>query len=421
MNSSEAIKEILSKRDHFFITGKAGTGKSTLLRKFLGKTKDNAVVVAPTGVAALNVGGETIHSFFRLRPGGTFSDIYKMAEKARRIYNEMDTLIIDEISMVRADLLDMVDYFLRIQREAPDLPFGGVRVIFFGDLYQLPPVLTNNEKSAFSTHYKSPYFFEAKVMKQISIRTLELTKVYRQSDEDFINTLNNIRHGQVTDGDLELINSQVDPEYTPDEDDKIIYLTTTNAIVEKINRVKLSRIDSDERIFKSTVSGQFNASAAPVDELLTLKRGAQVMMVNNDSQNRWVNGSLGKIREFYEKDGDRSISVELEGGEIVEVEPNSWESHKYGIDDSTGKVVSNVIGSFTQFPLKLAWAITIHKSQGKTFDRVYLDLGYGSFAHGQTYVALSRVRSLEGLVLRRACERKDLIVDPEVVDWINGS
>jgi ATP-dependent DNA helicase PIF1 len=404
---------------NLFITGKAGTGKSTLLQLFRNTTKKKVAILAPTGVAALNVQGQTIHSFFGFPPR-----IITPSEATRRVtrkdllrlYKNLEVLIIDEISMVRADMLDGMDKFLRINRENY-LPFGGVQVVFFGDLFQLPPVVTRDpvEASYFTDFYESPYFFSAKIFQEpdFQLDMLELSKVYRQESRHFLRLLEAVRVNEIDYDDLEDLNERHQPDFN--EMDGYITLCARNVTADRINQRELSQLQSPEFEFLATVKGQFDPGLYPTEAALRLKEGAQVMFVRNDQEERrFVNGTIGKIIQLNQ----HTILVETEeyGGKKrnIEVPKIEWEIIRYRAS-ATGAIETEVAGSFTQYPLKLAWAITIHKSQGKTFDKLLIDLGGGAFEHGQLYVALSRCRTLEGIVLRHPIRSQDIITDERVV------
>ncbi len=397
-----------------FITGKAGTGKSTLLQYFREITKKKIVVLAPTGVSALNVKGETIHSFFKFKPNVNLQGIKKLSSSQREIYKNLDAIIIDEISMVRADLLDCVDYFLRLNGKEKDKPFGGIQMIFIGDLYQLPPVVTSKEKRIFKEYYKSEYFFDSNVFKEISMEFIELEKIYRQRDKRFINLLNEIRRNTVSEESLELLNSRV-VKGPISHEDYMVYLTPYNDVALEINMEKLKNLKGKKYEWIAGINGDINEEYYPNDVILTLKKGAQVMMLNNDSLGRWVNGSLGKVVEVK---SDGVIKVQFPHGRIEDVSPYTWEVMHYTYNEEKKMIDTEVIGSFTQYPLRLAWAITIHKSQGKTFDRVIIDLGKGAFAPGQVYVALSRCTSFEGIFLKRPIKKKEIFIDKRIVDFL---
>ncbi len=400
-----------------FITGKAGTGKSTLLQYFRGNTKKKIVVLAPTGVAAVNVKGETIHSFFGFKPGITVDKVKKVKFRpgSKNIYKEIDAIVIDEISMVRSDMLDCVDKFLRLNGKQRKLPFSGVQMVFIGDLYQLPPVVLSEEAHIFEEYYKSEYFFDAKVFLKFKIEYLELEKVYRQKDEKFISLLNSIRNNTAGDAELMALNARYQADEGP-AGEYSIYLTTTNKMAGEINEAQLNRLPGKTRVFVGEISDEYEIKQLPTDMELKLKPGAQIMLLNNDPMKRWVNGTLGKILRITEYE----IEVELSNGKIVSVEPYEWEMFHFELNQDTGKLETETIGSFMQFPLKLAWAITIHKSQGKTFDNVIIDLGRGTFAHGQLYVALSRCTSLDGIVLAKPVKKSNIIMDYRVVKYITG-
>ncbi len=410
-----------------FITGKAGTGKSTLLEHLRLNSKRKMVVLAPTGVAAVNVNGDTIHSFFGLKPGFELDEARekRIDEKKAKRFKSLKTILIDEISMVRADLLDAIDVFLRKARDDNN-PFGGVQMVFFGDLYQLPPVMTWRDKEKFLSEYESPYFFDAKVFQgandllsdSFHLEHIQLTKIYRQTDDNFIEVLNGVRNNCMTDDHLEKLNERHDADFIPDKDDKFIHLMTTNADAATINAVELAKLKGSMTTFVAANSGKIAKNLRPNDEEVTVKVGAQVMFIYNDPERKWVNGTIGRvvnICEDYNEETDKMetfLIVEKEDGKRVEVRPHKWEISRYVF--ASGNFKREQIGSFTQIPLKLAWAITIHKSQGKTFEKVIIDLGSGSFAHGQTYVALSRCTSLEGIVLRRPFRKSDIIMDERI-------
>ncbi len=400
-------------REHLFITGRAGTGKSTLLSLIKRTTKRNAAVLAPTGIAALNVGGQTIHSFFKLPPKMIEpSELYK--RKNHRFYKKLQLLIIDEISMVRADMMDCIDYFLRVNIEK-NLPFGGVQLLVFGDLFQLPPVVASPfERQLLKERYGSAYFFAAKVFQEVELRMVELSTVYRQAERRFINLLDNIRTRQMDYEDLEEINERYSEEVS---EDFAVTLCSTNATVNSINTDRLKAITSPTYEYRAKLTGEFNPRVSPADQFLILKQDAQVMFVKNHPEGHYVNGTLGKVVNLsYD-----SVTVAIvKDGAIknIEVEMTEWELLKYEIDqENQDKFKTRIAGTFTQYPLKLAWAITIHKSQGKTFDKVIIDLGRGAFDHGQTYVALSRCRTLDGITLKKKIKPRDIMVDETIIEY----
>jgi len=414
----KALDRMENTSRHVFITGKAGTGKSTLLDYFRNHTSKKLIVLAPTGVSALNVKGQTIHSFFGFKPNVTLKAVKGIRRSGKNIYKELDAIVIDEASMVRADLLDCIDKFLRLNA-GKKKPFGGIQIIFIGDLYQLPPVVTGNEKEFFTTHYKSPYFFDATVMKELKIEFVELEKIYRQKDENFIAVLNAIRNNSVTEEQLSILNQRHNPDFIPDPKDFYIWLTSLNSAAEKINREHLSRIGFPVVTYSGTLHGDFKENSLPTQIDLQVKKDAQVMLLNNDSLFRWVNGSIGKIVDIEQQKGeDDVIIVELVTGEVVEVLPYRWELFNYYFDKNKHSIESEVVGSFTQYPLRLAWAVTIHKSQGKTFDKVVIDIGRGTFASGQVYVALSRCTRLDGLVIKKQIEKRHIFMDWKVVKFM---
>lgn len=404
---------------NIFITGKAGTGKSTLLNYFRSITRKKVVVLAPTGVSALNIGGETIHSFFGFKPNITIQNINRLSPKKRKLYEELDTIVIDEISMVRSDLLDCVDYFLRLNGREKGEPFGGIQMIFIGDLYQLPPVVTSKEKRFFTERYKSQYFFDADVFKEVSLEFIELEKVYRQKDERFIRLLNEIRNNTITEESLALLNSRVGLEPPPDSD-YTVYLTPLNETADKINREKLGKLRGKLYTWEAYIEGDFEEGSYPADLVLQIKKGAQVMMLNNDSKGRWVNGSIGKVVGIRSSKGieDDVIEVQFPDGNIEDILPYTWEIFHYRYNEKTKTIETEEVGSFTQYPMKLAWAVTIHKSQGKTFDKVIIDLARGVFAPGQIYVALSRCTSFEGIFLKKPIKKSHILLDRRIVEFL---
>jgi len=417
----QALQKMENGKAFVFITGRAGTGKSTLLRHFSTTTKLSAPVLAPTGVAALNVDGETIHRFFKIPPAVT-PDIARREAIERKnagMYRKINTLVIDEISMVRADLLDSVDAFMKAVRHN-SLPFGGARVIGIGDLYQLPPVLRPDEAADFKRFYETPYFFSSKVyatLKQYGlIDFVELEKVYRQKDQKFIHLLNAIRNRTTTPEDLQTLNARLTREMLPPD---AIVLTPTNAAADCINRTRMNALDCDTRNFEGLIQGKFSERDLPTDEVLEMKAGARVMCVANDQAGRFVNGSLGWVRYLDPDEG--TATVELDGtNRLTVIEPYTWTLYRTKYVKKTDSLDRQQIGSFKQLPLRLAWAVTIHKSQGKTFDKVALDLGSGAFAAGQVYVALSRCTSLQGLYLVKPVTLQQIKLDMCIVKYLDA-
>ncbi len=402
---------------HVFVTGRAGTGKSTLLNLIRRSTRRNFAVVAPTGVAALNVRGQTIHSFFGF-PGKLMrgKDVRKRAR--RGLYEKLETLIVDEVSMVRADLLDRIDEFLRLNREN-DRPFGGVQLVMFGDLFQLPPVVANPaERQLFegeAAEYESPYFFSARAWGDEAVEMLELNQVFRQRARQFVRLLDAVREGGFDRDDLEDLNLR-HVDATSFGESPAVTLTSTNRLADGINQRELNLLDTPAQRYVGTLEGNFDSRNLPTELALSLKPGAQVMFVRNDADKRYVNGSIGEV--VRAEPGSLVVHLAEDGRPAeVEVSEDTWENVRYTLDAESGKISEEVTGVFKQLPLKLAWAITIHKSQGKTFERMQLDLGRGAFENGQTYVALSRCRTLDGIRLVRPLRPRDILVDERVVDW----
>lgn len=405
-----------------FLTGKAGTGKTTFLKRVVEESKKRVVVVAPTGIAAINAGGVTIHSFFQLPlhpfiPGMKIESKFAFSKEKRSIIKTIDILIIDEISMVRSDLLDAIDSVLRRFRNRHK-PFGGVQLLMIGDLQQLSPVVTDEDVQFLSQYYPSPYFFGSHALARTDYVTIELKEVYRQQDAVFISMLNAVRGGRPSIEVIRALNSRYCPGFVPPPDEGYIRLTTHNHIADEYNSRQLSLIDDQAHSFEAEVSGNFPESSYPVDFRLELKAGAQVMFVKNDpsSDKRYYNGKIGIVTDFYEE----YIMVQCPGeDEKIAVEPLEWENSRYVINEQTQEMESEVIGIFRQYPLRLAWAITIHKSQGLTFDKAIIDAA-SAFASGQVYVALSRCRTLAGMVLATPLRQDAVITDLRVEDYIEG-
>lgn len=414
-----AYKAMNETADLIFLTGRAGTGKSTLLNYFRAHTKKKYVVLAPTGVAALNVKGQTIHSFFGFHPAITPSLVRKAFPNNLSLFKALDTIVIDEISMVRADLLDCIDKALRLNRERPKEPFGGVQMIFIGDLYQLPPVVTTEEAYRFESEYSSPYFFSAYVMEGLHPEIIELQEVHRQKESSFIELLDRLRTDQVTPKDIQVWNSRHDPHFDPTFEPDVIHLTTTNKSAKARNDYELKQLPGKVWKLKAHTIGELPDRRMPSEELLTLKEGARVMFTMNDPDRRWVNGTLGTISHIQKKGLSKSpaLEVKLGDGRTVIVTPYKWDMFEYAHRGE--EIEEAIVGSYTQYPITLAWAVTIHKGQGKTFNRVLVDIGWGTFAHGQLYVALSRCTTFYGLTLLKPFRTKDVILDQAVVEFMH--
>lgn len=397
---------IETSREHIFVTGRAGTGKSTLLNHLAWNTSKQLVICAPTGVAALNVGGQTIHSLFRLPIGVIADHAIEQNADVRKLLNTIETVVIDEVSMVNADLLDAIDRSLRLARQKPHEAFGGAQVVLFGDPYQLAPVPGDaDERAYFADRYRSMWFFDARVWDDTDLRIYELGIIHRQHEEAFKEMLNAVRHGTVTPEIAHELNSA---GARPAPTDGVITLATRNDTVRAINARALAQLPGRMLTAKAEVTGEFGGRAFPADEQLQLKAGAQVMFLRNDADQRWVNGSVGTVTRIA-----ATVFVEIDGDEH-EVQPAVWEKFKYSYSPLTKELRRDIVAEFHQFPLRLAWAVTIHKSQGATYDRAIVDLGQRSFAPGQTYVALSRISSLDGLYLTRPLRPSDIIVDDDV-------
>ena len=423
----DALQLITHTRQSVFLTGKAGTGKSTFLKYIRNHTKKKYVVLAPTGIAAINAGGVTLHSFFKLpfRPmlpddpdlslsHGRIFEFFKYPKEKRKIIAEVDLIIIDEISMVRADIIDCVDRILRVYSGNMRLPFGGKQLLFVGDVFQLEPVVPSDQKDILSLFYASPFFFSARVFKDINLVPIELQKVYRQTDSVFINILDRIRNNAARKQELDTLNGRYFPSFEPQNEDMYITLATRRDQVDFINEKKLAELPGEEYVSVGKIEGDFPESSLPTQLNLSIKEQAQVIFIDNDYERRWVNGTIGMVSGI---DENGNVYVLLENGVEHLVEPTSWRNYKYKYNEKEKRIEEEIVGTFEQLPIRLAWAITVHKSQGLTFSRVVVDLTGGVFAGGQTYVALSRCTSLEGLVLKSKISSRDIFIRKEIVEF----
>lgn len=423
----DALQLITHTRQSVFLTGKAGTGKSTFLKYICNHTKKKYVVLAPTGIAAINAGGVTLHSFFKLpfRPmlpddpdlslsHGRIFEFFKYPKEKRKIIAEVDLIIIDEISMVRADIIDCVDRILRVYSGNMRLPFGGKQLLFVGDVFQLEPVVPSDQKEILSLFYASPFFFSARVFKDINLVPIELQKVYRQTDSVFINILDRIRNNAARKQELDTLNGRYFPSFEPQNEDMYITLATRRDQVDFINEKKLAELPGEEYVSMGKIEGDFPESSLPTQLNLSIKEQAQVIFIDNDYERRWVNGTIGMVSGI---DENGNVYVLLESGVEHLVEPTSWRNYKYKYNEKEKRIEEEIVGTFEQLPIRLAWAITVHKSQGLTFSRVVVDLTGGVFAGGQTYVALSRCTSLEGLVLKSKISSRDIFIRKEIVEF----
>lgn len=424
-----ALDLITRTRQSVFLTGKAGTGKSTFLKHLCEIVKKKFIVLAPTGIAAINANGSTIHSFFKLpfRPmlpddpdlslvNGRIFEFFKYKKEHKKLIQEVELIIIDEISMVRADMVDCIDRILRVYSNNMRTPFGGKQLVFVGDVFQLEPVVTSDSKYILNRFYPNPYFFSAKVFSETRLVPIEFTKIYRQSDKVFISILDKIRNGSVGALDLQTLNSRYNPSFNPSADEMYITLATKRDNVDYINERKMAELSTPEFLSPGLIDGDFPESSLPTAKDLLLKEHAQVMFIRNDMQwpRRWVNGSLGVVSNIDEYD---NVYVLLEDGREVQVDLETWRNYRYKYNEAEKKIEEEIIGTFTQLPLKAAWAITVHKSQGLTFNRVIVDFNGGVFAGGQAYVALSRCTSLEGMTLKKAIGRSDVFVRSEILEF----
>ena len=423
----DALHLIQFTRQSFFLTGKAGTGKSTFLRYVCEHTKKKHIVLAPTGIAAINAGGSTLHSFFKLPfypllpddpnfslRGGKLHQFLKYSSEHRKLIKEVELIIIDEISMVRADIIDFIDKVLRVYSQNMREPFGGKQILLVGDVYQLEPVLKSDEREIINRFYPTPYFFSARVFQQMKLVSIELTKVYRQSDPVFVNVLDHIRNNTVTAADLQLLNTRHGVQVKQDENDMCITLATRRDTVDYINYNKLAELPDKSVIMRGEIKGDFPENSLPTQMELEIKLGAQIIFIKNDFEKRWVNGTIGTIVGIDEED---TIYIMTENGEEYDVKQETWRNIRYSYNETEKKIEEEELGVFIQYPIRLAWAITIHKSQGLTFSKAIIDFTGGVFAGGQAYVALSRCTSLKGMQLQKEITRGDIFVRPEIIQF----
>jgi len=404
--------QLMESNESVFITGKAGTGKTLLLKYFRAKTIKNVAVLSFTGLAAINANGQTIHSFFSFPLGFIDPKAIKYNKFIVDILNKIDTIVIDEVSMVRADTMDAIDKSLKLHR-GNTKHFGGVQMIFIGDLYQLPPIIEKDLNNIYTHFYKSPYFFDANIFNLIRLPLVSLEKIHRQKEHDLIEILNNVREKRNIPETLEILNKRIVTDFSNLGNDDTIIICTTNKKVQEINTLFLNRINLPEFKYRAIINGDFDKQSHPTDELLILKEGSKIVFIKNDPQKLFVNGDVGIIKKldaYY-------IEVELKGGRKLRLKKEVWEKFKYKLNE--GKVTREVVGTFEQYPLKLAWAITVHRVQGQTYNNVIIDLDKGAFTSGQTYVALSRARTMEGIKLKRPIFEKDIILDERILEYKN--
>jgi ATP-dependent exoDNAse (exonuclease V) alpha subunit len=432
---NHAVKLVNSTNKLIYLTGKAGTGKTTFLRYIKNTTHKQTVVLAPTGVAALNAGGQTIHSFFNIAPGffipnderlrtspnpdsddkRTIFDYFRYRREKLELINEMELLIIDEVSMVRCDLLDLIDRILRVFRDKLDEAFGGVQVLLIGDAFQLPPIARNNEWIILNKFYETPYFFHAQILKEIKPIYIELKKIYRQKDSKFIELLNKIRVNNLNDEDMELLNSRFIPSEVKNENQNYITLASHNNIAEDTNFNKLQSLETELKQIDAKIVGNFPEMMMPTDKVLKLKVGAQIMFVKNDPDKKYYNGKIGIITKISRA----KLTIKLPEKVEIEISKFTWENINYSWNPKELKVEQEIIGTFRQFPVRLAWAITVHKSQGLTLSNVIADLK-SSFSPGQVYVALSRCTSLDGLILKSKINKSVISTDLNVLKFADS-